>query len=145
MAAQLLSPQAGGGSRWRWRLAQRSDIEDGPVPRGSSSRTMLNPAPDYDSLVAAFRWRVPERYNIGVDVCDRWAAGEPDRPAVLDVGADGTVTTLTYGALREASNRLANALAARGIARGDRVAILLPQGPAVPIAHVAVYKLGAVA
>jgi acetyl-CoA synthetase len=106
---------------------------------------MLTPAPDYDSLVAAFRWRVPERYNIGVDVCDRWAATGPERPAVLDVGADGTVATLTYGALREASNRLANALAARGIARGDRVAILLPQGPAVPIAHVAVYKLGAVA
>ena len=35
--------------------------------------------------------------------------------------------------------------AQRGIARGDRVAILLPQGPAVPVAHVAVYKLGAVA
>jgi acetyl-CoA synthetase len=106
---------------------------------------MLTPAADYDRLVAAFRWQVPERYNIGVDVCDRWAAAEPERPAVLDIGADGRVTTLTYGALRERSNRLANALRARGIARGDRVAILLPQGAAVPVAHVAVYKLGAIA
>jgi acetyl-CoA synthetase len=106
---------------------------------------MLEPAPDYDSLVAKFRWRIPERYNIGVDVCDRWAAAEPERPAILNVGADGKVSTLTYGELRDCSNRLANALRERGIGRGDRVAILLPQGTAVPIAHVAVYKLGAVA
>jgi acetyl-CoA synthetase len=106
---------------------------------------MLTPAPDYDSLVAAFRWRIPARYNIGIDVCDRWAAAEPGRAAVLEVGPDGQVSALTYGALRERSNRLANALRARGVGRGDRVAILLPQGPAVPIAHIAVYKLGAVA
>ena len=48
-------------------------------------------------------------------------------------------------ALRETSNRLANALRAHGIARGDRVAILLPQAPEVAAAHIAIYKLGAVA
>ncbi|MFL5114843.1 MAG: AMP-binding protein, partial [Microvirga sp.] len=106
---------------------------------------MLTPAPDYDGLVAAFRWRIPERYNIGVDVCDRWAAAEPERAAILEIGPDGRVAALTCGALRERSNRLANALRARGIGRGDRVAILLPQGAAVPIAHIAVYRLGAVA
>ncbi len=105
---------------------------------------MLAPAPDYETLVANFRWRIPPCYNIGVDVCDRWAAAEPDRPAILDV-VEGRVETLTYGALRDASNRLANALAAHGVGPGDRVAVLLPQGAAVPIAHVAVYKLGAIA
>src|SRR5207245_4238262 len=99
----------------------------------------------YHALYRSFRWQVPAHYNIGVDVCDKWAHSEPKRTAIFDVKADGSVEEVTYGALREASNRLANALAARGIARGDRVAILLPQGPAVPIAHVAVYKLGAVA
>src|SRR4029077_13664842 len=52
---------------------------------------------------------------------------------------------ISYGALREDSNRLANALAAHGIARGDRVAILLPQMPIVAVAHIAIYKLGAIA
>jgi acetyl-CoA synthetase len=110
-----------------------------------SRRTMLPDCRDHDGLVAAFRWKVPQRYNIGVDACDRWAASEPDRIAILDVAADGRVTPLTYGELREASNRLANVLAGQGIGPGDRVAILLPQSPAVPIAHMAVYKLGAVA
>ena len=106
---------------------------------------MLEPSPDYDRLVAAFRWAIPKRYNIGVDVCDRWAAAEPERIAVLDVGPDGAVTPLTYGALRDASNRLANVLLSQGVGPGDRVAILLPQGATVPVAHVAVYKMGAVA
>ena len=117
----------------------------GRAGQPGSLATMLPEIRDYDRLVAAFRWRIPQRYNIGVDVCDRWAARNPARVAILDVARDGRIAPVTYGALREASNRLANVLAANGVAAGDRVAILLSQGPAVATAHVAVYKLGAVA
>ncbi len=100
---------------------------------------------DYDTLYRQFRWHVPARYNIGVDVCDRWAARDPDRLAILHVRADGRSDDITYGALRETSNRLANVLRAHGVARGDRVAIFMPQAPEVAAAHIAIYKLGAVA
>ena len=100
---------------------------------------------DYDANYRQFRWQVPARYNIGVDVCDRWADAEPGRLAILHVRPDGREDTITYGWLRETSNRLANVLRAHGIARGDRVAILLPQAPEVAAAHIAIYKLGAVA
>jgi acetyl-CoA synthetase len=106
---------------------------------------VLPAASDYDALCRAFRWRVPAHYNIGVDVCDRWAEIEPGRIAILHVGAGGAVDEISYGALRESSNRLANALAGHGIGRGDRVAILLPQAPAVAASHIAIYKLGAIA
>ncbi|HEY8383380.1 MAG TPA: acyl-CoA synthetase [Microvirga sp.] len=106
---------------------------------------MLKPASDYADLVAGFRWQIPDRYNIGVDVCDRWAAVEPGRPAILEVGADGRVAAVTYGMLRDASNRLANVLRARGVGPGDRVALLLPQGAHVAAIHIAVYKIGAIA
>jgi acetyl-CoA synthetase len=106
---------------------------------------VLPPAREYDALYRSFRWQVPANYNIGVDVCDRWAEREPDRVAILDLGAGGALEEIGYGALRERSNRLANVLAARGIGEGDRVAILLPQSPAVAISHIATYKLGAVA
>jgi acetyl-CoA synthetase len=106
---------------------------------------VLPSARDYDALYRSFRWQVPARYNIGVDVCDRWAAREPGRTAIFNLGADGAVEEIGYGTLRERSNRLANVLAARGIGRGDRVAILLPQSPAVAVSHIAIYKLGAVA
>jgi acetyl-CoA synthetase len=100
---------------------------------------------DYDELVRRFRWQVPARFNIGVDVCDRWAAAEPQRTALLHVRPDGAVEEIRYGSLRQSSNRLANLLRARGITRGDRVAILLPQAPEVAVSHIACYKLGAIA
>jgi acetyl-CoA synthetase len=106
---------------------------------------MLPDIRDYSQLYREFRWQVPARYNIGVDVCDRWAAADARRTAIIHVHADGTSEYISFGALRETSNRLANALAAHGIKRGDRVAILLPQAPEVVASHVAIYKLGAVA
>src|SRR5882672_2150608 len=99
----------------------------------------------YHALYRSFRWQVPAHYNIGVGVCDRWAQSEPGRTAIFNVRADGAVEEVSYGALRETSNRLANVLVARGIARGDRVAILLPQAAVVAASHIAIYKLGAIA
>src|SRR5215468_4029006 len=106
---------------------------------------VLPAARDYGALYRSFRWQLPARYNIGVDVCDRWAEIDPARTAIFNLGADGAVEEVSYGGLCEASNRLANALAARGIGRGDRVAMLLPQGPVVALSHIAIYKLGAIA
>ena len=100
---------------------------------------------DYEALRRSFRWQIPAHYNMGVDICDHWAEREPARTALLDVRADGQTEEISYGALREQSNRLANVLAAQGVGRGDRVAILLPQMPAVAVCHIAIYKLGAVA
>jgi len=106
---------------------------------------ILPDLPDYAALRESFRWRIPDRYNIAVDVCDRWAAIAPDRPAIIEVSTDWQVSPVSFGWLREHSNRLASALRARGVGRGDRIAILLPQGRAVLTAHLAAYKLGAIA
>jgi acetyl-CoA synthetase len=100
---------------------------------------------DYDSLRRQFQWRVPSRYNIGVDVCDRWAEREPERLAILHARPDGRDVPITYGWLRDTSNRLANALRAHGISRGDRVSILLPQSPEVAASHIGIYKIGGIA
>jgi len=106
---------------------------------------MLPDIRDYQRLCAAFRWQIPARYNIAVDACDKWAAHEPDRLAILVKPAAGALQVVSYGKLRDDSNRLANALAAHGIRRGDRIAIILPQTPETVVAHFATYKLGAVA
>jgi acetyl-CoA synthetase len=106
---------------------------------------MLPDIRDYKKLRAAFRWQIPARYNIGVDACDKWAGREPDRTALLVHRAPGDIQPFTFGALRDQSNRLANALAAHGVARGDRIAIILPQSPETAVTHIAVYKLGAIA
>ena len=99
----------------------------------------------YDEIYRDFRWSVPAEFNIGVEVCDRWAAQAPDKLALVAADASGHVQNVSYGWLRETSNRLANALQAHGVKRGDRVAILLPQAPEVAAIHIAIYKLGAIA
>ncbi|BBE73167.1 AMP-binding protein [Oharaeibacter diazotrophicus] len=99
----------------------------------------------FDTLVRDFRWSVPSRLNIAVDVVDRWAGIDPRRPAVLTRRDGGGRDVATYGDLAEASARLANALAGLGVARGDRVAILLPQSVEAVVAHLAVYRMAAVA
>ncbi|AWJ92275.1 AMP-dependent synthetase (plasmid) [Azospirillum baldaniorum] len=106
---------------------------------------MLPEADSYEGLRDRFVWSVPERYNIGVDVCDKWAERDPDRTALIHKRRDGAVETHSFADIRRLSNRLANALAAHGVARGDRVGILLPQAPETAVSHVAVYKMGGVA
>src|SRR3981189_2112953 len=105
---------------------------------------VLPAASDYDALCRAFRWQVPAHYNIGADGCDRWAAIEPSRIAIFHVDVHGAVEEISYGALRESSNRLANALAGHGIGGGERGAVRArPAGGGG--SHIAIYKLGAIA
>ncbi|MHA7776164.1 AMP-binding protein [Roseibium sp. M-1] len=106
---------------------------------------MLQPASDYDTLKSRFTWSLPARYNMAGAVSDRWAAEAPDRLAIRQVLGDGGNRDWSHLALNRAANRFANALLAKGIARGDRVALLLPQIPETAIAHLAAYKIGAVA
>ena len=102
-------------------------------------------ADEYERRRRAFSWSIPRQYNIGVDCCDRWAAADPDRPAIVEIDANDRPCALSFGGLRAESNRIANALRRRGIGRGDCVALLLPQSRHVAAAHIAIYKLGAVA
>ena len=98
----------------------------------------------YRDIVEAFRWQVPPRFNIAQACCGRWAA-DPSRIALHWEDESGEQATLTYAQLQRDANRLANGLAALGVGRGDRVAILLAQRPETAIAHLATYQLGAVA
>ena len=105
---------------------------------------MLTPANDYRTLCDGFRWEIPEFFNIGVDICDKWA-GDPERLALIFDDGSGNTRNYTFRDLKALSNRLANGLTAMGIGRGDRVGILLPQRPETAIAHIAIYKAGAIA
>ena len=105
---------------------------------------MLTPASSYEDVYRGFRWQIPDPYNIGHDVCDRHA-GDPTRRALIYEDAAGQIREYTFLEIMRRANRLANALAAQGLGRGDRIGILLPQSPETAIAHVATYKMGAIA
>ena len=109
--------------------------------RSPREARLLVPADDYETLRRRFAWRVPPRYNIGVDACDRQ---RPDADALVVVREDGRADRLRFGWVARRSNRLANAMAATGVGRGDRVAVLLGQAPETALAHLAAFKLGAI-
>ncbi len=105
---------------------------------------MLEKRNTYEEVYKSFRWPIPEYYNIGVDICDKWA-GERYRLALIYEDEEGKVEKFTFWDLKGLSNRLANALKAYGVERGDRVGILLPQCPETALSHIAIYKVGAIA
>ena len=105
---------------------------------------MLPAATTYDEVYQGFRWEIPEDYNIGLDICDKWAH-QRYRLALVYENEKGRVEKYTFWDLKNLSNKLANGLIAHGIDRGDRIGILLPQCPETAISHIAVYKIGAVA
>jgi acetyl-CoA synthetase len=98
----------------------------------------------YDELYRSFRWDVPERYNMARACCGNWAQ-DRGRFALYWEDESGAMAAYTYWDLQQAANRLSNALAALGVKRGDRVAIILPQRPETAIAYLAVFQMGAIA
>ena len=95
----------------------------------------------YEAMCAAHRWDVPERYNIAADVCDKHPR---DKLAMVWESFDGSVRKLDWGQLQDLANQAAHTLAARGVTRGDRVAVVLPPTPETAAIFFGVWKLGAI-
>jgi acetyl-CoA synthetase len=74
-------------------------------------------------------------------LCDRHPA---DATAYTIVDADLSATTLTYGSLREGSERFAQALASLDVGVGDRVATLMGKNADYLVAAMGIWRLGAV-
>ena len=102
---------------------------------------MLPRADTYAELRRRFEWPAFDRYNIGSDVCDRWAQTDPARTALI---LDDEDRSISFDELRTLTNRMANLLAECGVAPGDRVGVLLPQRLETAVAHIAALKLGAI-
>ena len=92
----------------------------------------------------AFRWNVPADFNIAHYACARWS-GQRERFALYWEDESGATSAWTFWDLQQAANRLSNALRALGVARGDRVALVLPQRPETVITYLACFQMGAVA
>src|SRR4051812_38244474 len=95
----------------------------------------------YENACAEHRWRVPERYNIAADVCDRQPA---DRMAMVFEDFRGNQREVSWAEQRALANSAANLLASRGVERGDRVAVCAPASPETAAMFLGTWKLGAI-
>ena len=99
----------------------------------------------YDSVAGIpwTKWFVNGKCNIVVNAIDRHAKKQPDKVAYIFANEHGS-KKITYRELDEQVSRLAGALAAAGIKKGDVIAIYLPMIPEAFYAIFACSKIGAV-
>ncbi len=102
---------------------------------------LITRAATYKEIYETFRWNVPERFNMAVACCDRWAA-EGDRVALIHEAPAGPARRYTFRELQRASKRVANLLIGLGLSRGDRVLLLLGQRPETAMLHLAAWRAG---
>jgi len=96
----------------------------------------------YREAVRRFRWEVPDAFNFGRDVVDRFAE-DPERPALLWRDAAGRERRLRFEDVRRESNRVTHLLNALGIGPGEPVIVMLPRVPEWQIVCVGLLKAGA--
>jgi len=93
-----------------------------------------------------YRWFAGGELNTCYNAVDRHAdGGRGDQPAIVyDSPLAGTKRVITYAELKDAVARLAGAIAALGVEKGDRVIVYMPMVPEAAIAMLACARLGAV-
>lgn len=97
------------------------------------------PPGTYEDAWAGFAWAIPDRLNLGAAILDAPALQTPDAVAVID-GVSGQ--THSFADLANEAARLTGALLALGACKGDRVAVIAPQGPRTIIVQAAIFRAG---
>jgi acetyl-CoA synthetase len=125
----------------------------GPIRKRPEDRVGVNLA-DYEECARTFSWAQARAQldglpggglNIAHEAVDRHVkAGRGAKLALRWIGRDDRIRDFSYAALRAETNRFANVLAQRGIAKGDRVFLLLGRSPELYIAALGTLKNGSV-
>ena len=98
----------------------------------------------YEDFIQNYKVNVPNDFNFGFDIVDRWAALQPDKKALLWCGDDFNMCEYTFTDMKKLSDKAANAFIDAGIKKGDRVMLILKQRPQVWWCIVALCKIGAI-
>ncbi len=100
---------------------------------------------DLSNGVEWARWCVGGVLNIVHNCLDKWMGTATENKIALRwEGEEGDVRVLSYGDLYREVNRMANALRALGLGRGDAVGLYMPMVPEVAIALLAIVKIGGI-
>lgn len=100
---------------------------------------------DYDLSKTQWNNEIPEYFNFGYDIIDKWGKTQRNKLAMIHVNQLGEEKKYTFRDLMNLSNQAANILLKYEINQGDRVILLLNRVPEWWIFIIALIKLGAVA
>ena len=127
-----------------------SHIETASVQQGEGLKAflaardfLLQRREDYETAYRDFRWPQLNKFNWALDYFDTYARGNNKR-ALWIVDESGPEQTLSFAEMSRRSNQVANFLRQRGIRRGDRIVVQLPNVVAIWEIMLAALKLGAI-
>jgi acetyl-CoA synthetase len=131
-------------------MYQRS-IEDPEGFWGEFGKTLVDWIKPFDKVreedfgSGKIGWFLGGKLNVAVNCLDRNLPRRGDKVALLWEGDEpGENRSVTYRELSEMTNKLANALKSRGVAKGDRVAIYMGMVPELAAAMLACARIGAI-
>jgi acetyl-CoA synthetase len=125
----------------RWSVENRAAFTEHTLKRlGIVFQQPYRAVLDTSNGIPGARWFADARMNI-TDSCFK---GQPTRPAIITRRHNGTMQTVTEGELQTMANRIANALVARGLRKGDAVAIDMPMTVEAVAAYLGIIKAGMV-
>src|SRR6478735_4213156 len=135
--SEVIFPPGGGSCHDRRMTSSTSSFR-------AARDLLLRYRDDYDAALGSFSWPALDEFNWALDWFDVIAAEHPDRPALRILSDDDSDVSLSYGSLSARSSQVAGWLRGLGVARGDRVLLML--GNVAPLWEVilATMKLGAV-
>ena len=129
----------------------RRSVADPAAFWAEQARRFVNWRSEWDEVVAhdfpkgRVRWFDGATLNACENCIDRHLPDRADQAAIIWEGDDpGEHKVITYRQLAHEVGRLANALASRGVERGDRVCIYMPMIPEAAYAMLACARIGAV-
>lgn len=100
---------------------------------------------NYEHARENFSLEIPEDFNFGFDVIDRWA-NENDKVAILAVSEDGTERReIRYSELKDNSAQVAHLLRSLGLNRGDHACVVIGRVPQWYDVMIGAIKAGVVA
>ena len=98
----------------------------------------------YEDFIRNYRLNIPDGFNFAYDVMDEWARAQPDKLALVWCDDNGNERRFTMSDVKRMSDKTANMFRARGVAKGDKVMLMLKQRPEVWFCMLALHKVGAV-
>ncbi len=104
---------------------------------------LLENRSDWEAACAGSRGRSLDEFNWALDWFDPFARGN-SAVGLLVVEADGSSVSLTFDELATRSDQVASWLRAQGVARGDRIVLMLGNQVELWETMLAAIKLGAV-
>ncbi len=98
----------------------------------------------YEDFMSNFKVNVPDNFNFGYDVVDKWAETHPDKEALLWTNDKDEERHFTFADIKRESDKTASFFQSLGIGRGDKVMLILKRHYQFWFSIVALHKLGAV-